>query len=76
MLAVRVIGDVQIHITCRAPCDRFISEVNEQMIHYTQAIRAHGPPMSYWCNRYEAFHNTAKLYQTEAQNYFKMSSKK
>ena len=30
------------------------------MVHYPQIIREHGPPMRYWCMRYEAYHNIAK----------------
>jgi hypothetical protein len=30
------------------------------LIHYPEIIRLHGPPVRYWCMRYEAFHNIIK----------------
>jgi hypothetical protein len=30
------------------------------MVHYPQIIRSQGPPVRYWCMRYEAYHNIAK----------------
>jgi hypothetical protein len=31
-----------------------------QTVHYGQIIREQGPPMRYWCTRYEAYHNVGK----------------
>lgn len=30
------------------------------MVHYPQIILLPGPPVRYWCMRYEAYHNIAK----------------
>ena len=30
------------------------------MVHYPAIIRENGPPMRYWCMRYEAYHNICK----------------
>jgi hypothetical protein len=31
------------------------------MVHYPQIIRSQVPPVRYWCMRYEAYHNIAKI---------------
>jgi hypothetical protein len=30
------------------------------MVHYSEVIRMHGPQVTYWCMRFEAFHNIVK----------------
>jgi hypothetical protein len=45
--------------------NRLFPDVNpinkfHHMIHYPDIIKMHGPPIRYWCMRYEAFHNIVK----------------
>lgn len=39
-----------------------VSPINKfhHMIHYPQSIRNYGPPIRFWCMRYEAYHNIVK----------------
>ncbi len=40
------------------------------MVHFPDIIRMHGPPVNYWCMRYEAFLNIVKQYSKSTNNFF------
>lgn len=39
------------------------------MVHFPDIIRLHGPPVNYWCMRYEAFLNIVKQYSKSTNNF-------
>ena len=39
------------------------------MVHFPDIIRVHGPPVIYWCMRYEGYLNLVKQYAKSANNF-------